>query len=152
MTSDPYEPPGVDPDPECTDDTPVPPIVLEHLRCTRPWVKFCSLAGYITSGFLILIAFITLRSVTTRFPLHTVFLASGFFLVLAILFIIPSLWLSRYEKSITRLTVSNRIEDLEMAISYQRAFWKQMGIMILLMLIIYLITIAFSAIALLSNR
>ena len=72
--------------------------------------------------------------------------------MLAILFFIPSLWLSRYEKSITRLTVSHRIEDLELAIAHQRAFWKQMAMMILVMLVIYLITIAISAVVLLSSR
>jgi len=152
MTSDPYEPPTVDPDPDCEDHTPPPPVVVEHLHQTRPWVKFCSLAGYITSGFLILIAILTLRGMLGRFSIQSMILLGGFYLVLAILFIIPSLWLSRYEKAITRLEISNRLEDLEQAIAHQRAFWRQMAIMILLMLVIYLITIAFSAIVLLSSR
>lgn len=75
-----------------------------------------------------------------------------FYLILAGLFIIPSLRLSKYERSITRLVISNRIEDLEQAIAHQRTFWKQMGIMILIMLVLYLITIALSAIILLSGK
>ena len=155
MSSDPYDPPTVDPERSYTDTppaTPAPPVVVEHLRCTRPWVKFCSLAGYITSDFLILIAVLTLQGMLGRFSAPYVLLLGGFYLVLAVLFIIPSLWLSRYEKSITRLTVSHNIEDLEQAIAHQRAFWKQMAMMILVILLIYLITIAFSAIALLSSR
>lgn len=150
MSSDPYQPPSANPDLDCTDNNPVPAVVVEHLRCTRPWVKFCSLAGYITSGFLILIALITLRAMSGRFPPHYLLFLGLFFLILAVLFLIPSLWLSRYEKSIIRLSVTNRIEDLEQSIAHQRAFWKQMAIMILFVLLMYLITIAFSAIKLLS--
>ncbi len=152
MPSDPYETPSVDPDPDCGDHSDAPPVVVEHLRRTRPWVKFCSLAGYITSGFLILIAVFTLRGMLDKYSLPTLILLGSFYLILAILFLIPSLWLSRYEKSITRLDVSNRLEDLEQAIAHQRAFWRQMAIMILLILVIYLITIAFSAVVLLSSR
>ncbi len=152
MLGDPYQPPNANPDRNCADDSPVSAVVVEHLRGTRPWVRFCSLAGYITSGFLILIALITLRAMAGRFPVHHLLLLGLFFLILAVLFLIPSLWLSRYEKSITRLTVSNRIEDLEQSIAHQRAFWKQMAIMILVVLVIYLITIAFSAIKLLSSH
>ena len=149
---DPYQAPSTDPDPDYTDTSPAPAVVVEHLRHPRPWVKFCSLAGYITSGFLVLIGILTLRGMFGNFSLPTIILLGSFYLVLALLFTIPSLWLSRYEKSITRLLVSNHIEDLEMATSHQRAFWRQMAIMILLILLIYLVTIAFSAIVLLSQK
>jgi len=156
MTSDPYEPPAADPALGISRDgsmsTNAPPVVVEHLIRTRPWVKFCSLAGFIASGFLILIGLLTLRRMIEQLPPHYLLLLGGFYLILAILFIIPSLWLSRYEKSITRLQISRHIADLEQAIAYQRIFWRHMAIMILIMLFIYLLTIAFSAIALLSTR
>lgn len=152
MSNDPYEPPAVDPDPDIQGTIDAPPIVVEHLRCTRPWVKFCSLAGYITSGFLILIAAVTVRGMMGRYSMLAMILIGSFYLILAILFTIPSMRLSRYEKSITLLEVSHRLDDLEQAIAHQRAFWRQMAIMILLMLVIYLITIGFSAIVILSSR
>jgi len=156
MSTDPYEPPAVNPDSllDSLQDqqTQVPLLVVEHLRCTRPWVKFCSLAGYITSVFLIIIAVFTLRSMIGKWPMSQTMLLGGFYLILALLFIIPSLYLSRYEKSITHLTVSMRIEDLEQALADQRSFWKQMAMMILLLLVLYLLTIAYSAIVLLSGR
>ncbi|MFK7909023.1 MAG: hypothetical protein AB8F34_00315 [Akkermansiaceae bacterium] len=129
-----------------------PPVVVEHLRGTRPWVKFCSLSGYITALFVIIIDVITIRKMLGHFHDHQIILLGVFYLILAILFIIPSIRLSRYEKSITRLTVSNRIEDLEQAIAHQRAFWKQMGIMILITMVLYLITIGLSAVILLSGK
>lgn len=151
MSTDPYQPPASSPDFHEKEAVAIPPLAIEHLRCTRPWVKFCSIAGYVTSGFLIVIAMISLFRMVDQLPLIHEILLGGFYLVLAILFFIPSFHLSRYEKSITHLTVSNRVEDLEQALADQRAFWKQMAIMILLLLIMYMLTISFSAIMLLSS-
>ena len=95
---------------------------------------------------------IVIRKMHPHYPYHQTLLFAVFYLVLAILFIIPSLRLSKYEKSITRLSVSNRIEDLEQAIAHQRTFWKQMGVMILILLTLYLVTIALSAIILLTGK
>ena len=155
MTENPYETPHTETTAEVHDGTEknqVPPVVLEHLRGTRPWVKFCSLSGYITALFIITVDFIVVSKMHPHYPQHQTILLAVFYLVLAILFIIPSLRLSKYEKSITRLSVSNRIEDLEQAIAHQRTFWKQMGIMILILLVLYLVTIAMSAIVLLTGK
>ncbi|BDS05444.1 hypothetical protein NT6N_04840 [Oceaniferula spumae] len=162
MNEDPYSPPSDKPvddtmiDPwtaaKPVEPTDAPDLVVEHLRCTRPWVKFCSLAGYITAGFSVAIALFTMRKMLGHFSLLHVLLLGSFYFILAVLFIIPSLRLSRYERSITRLVVSNQIEDLEQAIAHQRTFWKLMGIMILIMLVLYLVTIAISAIVLLSGK
>lgn len=137
---------------EAAAQTAVAPLVAEHLRGTRPWVKFCSIAGYVTSGFLVLIALFTLRGLIGSPQLLKPILFSGFYVILALLFIIPSRSLSRYEKSITHLNISHQIEDLEQALADQRTFWKHTAIMIILLLIIYLLSIAFSAIVLLSGR
>ena len=155
MTDNPYESPAVDvtaPAEDVAEKNQVPPVVLAHLRGTRPWVKFCSLSGYITAVFIIIVDFIVVRKIYSHLPQHQTLLFALFYLVLAILFIIPSLRLSKYEKSITRLSVSNHIEDLEQAIAHQRMFWKQMGIMILILFILYLVTIGLSAIVLLTSK
>ena len=155
MTTNPYQPPTSNRgiyalNEDVTHD--VSPVILEHMRATRPWVRFCSLAGYITALFIIVVNLITVRKMIGSFPLYQIILLSSFYLIMATLFIIPSFRLPRYEKSITRLIISNRIEDLEQAIAHQRTFWRQMGIMILMILIIYLFTLTFSAIAILSSK
>lgn len=122
----------------------VPPLVIEHLKRTRPWAQFCSIAGYVTSLFLLVIASIMVYHMAEQIPpIHTLLLA-GFYLILAVLFLIPSRYLSRYEKSITHLSVSHELTDLEQALADQQAFWKQIAIMILFILTIYLITISYS--------
>ena len=155
MISNPYESPSADaglPMKNSKEKDNAPPVVVEHLRGTRPWVKFCSLSGYITALFIIVIDVITIRQMLGYFQNYQIVLLGIFYLILASLFVIPSARLSKYEKSITRLTVSNRIEDLEQAIAHQRAFWKQMGIMILITMTLYLFSIGFSAVILLSGK
>ena len=153
MSADPYQPPEAHPENQPIGaSSVVPPLVVEHLRCTRPWVRFCSLAGYVTSAFLILIAVFTIRRMLGNWPIHQTLLLGGFYLVLALLFTIPSRYLSRYEKSITHLMISHHLEDLEQALADQRSFWKQMAMMILLLMLFYLLTIAYSAIILLAGR
>jgi len=156
MTNDPYEPPHADPtlqsSPDTSEPQDAPPVVVEHLIHTRPWVKFCSISGYIASAFLMVIGSVTVLSMNGAAPLQDQLLLGGTYLIMAALFLIPSIWLSNYAKSITRLQKSNGIEDLEQAIAHQRTFWRQMAIMILILLFIYLLTIAFSAFAILSTR
>ena len=155
MTENIYETPNTDvgiPVRNQANKKEVPPIVMEHLRGTRPWVQFCSLAGYTTALFIIVIDFIIIRKMLGVYPPYQILLLATFYIILAILFVIPSIWLSRYEKSITRLNISQRIEDLEQTIAYQRTFWKQMSIMILFLLILYLITIGSSALILLAEK
>ena len=156
MTGDPYDPPAADPTPASASDptgTPgAPPVVVEHLVHTRPWVKFCSLAGYVASVFFIAIGCFSLLGMMRQSSLLDKLLLGGSYMIMAILFFIPSIWLSVYAKSITRLQLSNRIEDLEQAIAYQRSFWRQIALMILIILSIYVVSIAFAAIVLLSSH
>ncbi|NWK54565.1 hypothetical protein HW115_03010 [Verrucomicrobiaceae bacterium N1E253] len=152
MANDPYQPPSTPPLASATQPQEVPLLVIQHLHGTRPWVRFCSLAGYVAAVFLLLIGALTIHRMLNISPLSHLILLAGFFIILALLFAIPCYYLSRYEKSITHLHVSHQLEDLEQALADQRAFWRQMAIMILIILIIYLITIALSAILLLARQ
>ena len=151
----PYTPPESEYEPSLTDDLEektAPPIAIEHLRGTRPWVRFCSIAGYVTSLFILIISIILTVKVTVFLPTHNTILLGSFYIVLGLLFLIPSIRLSQYERSITRLIVTSRTEDLEQALAHQRAFWKQMAIMILILTVLYLITVTLSALMILSGR
>ncbi|MGB0993280.1 MAG: hypothetical protein ACPG32_12545 [Akkermansiaceae bacterium] len=152
VNDDLYQTPSSDPSVECRTKREVSSVVIEHLRCTRPWVKFCSLAGFITALFILVVAAITVMKMLNHYPPMKCYLLGAFYIVLAVLFTLPSLLLSKYERTITRLLISERTEDLEQAISHQRTFWKQMGLIILIILILFLVTISLSAIVLLTEK
>ena len=152
MLSDtPYEPPQADPETPFEDSTPVSDVLVEHLRKTRPWVKFCSIVGIVMSFFLLIIALLTLLYTPQIIAETQVYLLSGFYFTLAALFVIPSIKLSHYEKAITRLLITKSGEDIEIAIAHQMIFWKQVALMIFLIFIIYLITVTFSTITLIQQ-
>jgi len=62
------------------------------------------------------------------------------YLVLSLLYLIPSIKLWKYGSAIYRLLSTNSIADLENAMEQQRSFWKFVGIMIIIMLAIMAVT------------
>jgi len=147
-SDDPYSPPLVNLELNCGERETAPILVVEHLKHTRPWVKFCSIIGFTTSFSLVLIGSLMgfVVSESLNYPIN--YLLGLFYFILAVLFMIPSIKLSHYEKSITKLAITHDLEDLELAIAHQRAFWKHVAIMIFIITAIYLVTITFSTIAL----
>ena len=156
MSHDPYTTSAIDPALDTTTDELAPSVAVEHLKHTRPWVKFCSIIGIFTSISLLIIgSLMTLKSSSTSTEVIPTqlsdYLLAVFYFILATLILIPSIRLSRYEKSITRLIITQNLADLELAIAHQRAFWKQLAIMITLIMLIYMITLSFSTMVLLKS-
>lgn len=150
MSDDPYVPPFVDPVLNNTEKEAAPFVIVEHLRYTRPWVKFCSIIGFTTSLSLICIGALMLFIGSETITAPNNYLLGSFYLILSILFMIPSIKLSHYEKAITKLIITKDLEDLELAIAHQRTFWKNIAIMIFIIMAIYLVTISFSTIILIK--
>ena len=116
--------------------------VIDALAATRPWVRLCSVLGFIGAGFMILAALAimvtgTVGALSSRdavpfagFPIIIGF----FYLVMAALYLVPSLKLWKYGSAIVRLMSSNAVADLEAALDQQRGFWKFVGIMMIIMI------------------
>ena len=64
----------------------------------------------------------------------------GFFYVLmAFLYIYPTLKIWKFGTAIGKLVQSGSSADLENALDQQRRFWKFIGIMMIIMLVVYLV-------------
>jgi hypothetical protein len=59
------------------------------------------------------------------------------YVVMTLLYFVPSLHLGHYASSIGRLVQSGTEDDLEEALGRQRAFWKFVGIMVIVMICLY---------------
>lgn len=151
MPNNPYTSPSVNPELDDQELKTAPPILVEHLRHTRPWVKFCSLVGLVNASALACIGLFILVVTFKNVAIQNNYLLVAFYIILSILFLIPSIGLSRYEKAITRLVITQELTDLEVALFHQRAFWKNIAIMILIIMIIYLVTIVFSTTVLIKH-
>jgi hypothetical protein len=61
------------------------------------------------------------------------------YLVLALLYIFPALYLLKYSSSIGRFVGSGRAGDLEDALQQQRKFWKFVGVLAIVMMVMFVL-------------
>jgi hypothetical protein len=54
---------------------------------------------------------------------------SCFYVLVALLYFFPAMYLYRYASGIARLREAGRVDDLDAALDAQRAFWKFVGIL-----------------------
>jgi hypothetical protein len=118
---------------------------VEHLRRTKPWVRFMGVLGAIMMGFMVL------------FGLAMAVVGGGFFhyfgglparigmaalyIVLALLYLPPVIYLNRYASRIGDLLSDNSPQSLEEALLAQKSFWKYIGLFTLIVMCIYLVVI-----------
>lgn len=117
--------------------------VLESLRQTRPWVLFLGVLGIIAAVLLVLVAIGMMA-----FGLIPNAGAAGMppgmgvglgivYLIMAILYIAPSIYLIRYAGHIKTLLASPSTVALEQALQAQKSFWRFVGICMLLVVALY---------------
>jgi hypothetical protein len=123
------------------------PAAMEMLRQTKPWVRFIAILGFIVTGFIVLGALIMLilgaggiasggrgGGAAAGFGLFIALV----YLLMAALYFFPSLFLNRYASHINALLSNRREDSLEAALAAQKAFWRLVGIIVLVVLCIYL--------------
>ena len=117
------------------------PGILQALAGTKPWVRFCSVMGFICTGFMVLFSGLMLVSsllVGTMAPKGSVGLGGinagigVIYLLLAVLYLFPSIKLWKFGTSILSLMMSNSVADLDQAMEQQRGFWKFVAIMMII--------------------
>lgn len=141
-----YDTPGI---PQQTGVT-ATAATLDHLRRTKPWVRFISVMCFI-GGALLLVAGFLFAVIGSSIPglgnagLRGVtgVLLGGVYLLLALLYIFPGLYLWRYADAIASLIRSPQSLALEEAMRNQASFWRLVGILTAIVVTLYLIFFAF---------
>lgn len=124
--------------------------IVEQLKKTRPWVLLISIMGFI---FTALMAIVTLMiffgggsamlSGAAGIPAGSGAMVMGMgvmYLIMTILYFVISLYLYKYAGGIKRFVATGTAQDMEVALKQQASFWKIVGILTLITLVI---TIAF---------
>jgi hypothetical protein len=123
---------------------------VQALKETRPWVKFLAVLGMIGTVLMLLGGIGGLAAFTFAASGSSglgpwgpgmVALMAVLYLAMALLYIYPILKLFKYSGAITRLSQSGSVRDLEDALGQQKSFWKFIGILTLIMVVIYLVFI-----------
>ena len=129
--------------------------MLDSLRRTRPWVIFLAILGFILTAFMILggiwmfAAFSLIDAMPGQQPLPRVFgPALGFgigaveIVAAVFMYLLPCIILFRYGSAIGRMVPGNIQVAVEDALARQKSFWKYLGILMIVLLVVYVLLIA----------
>lgn len=135
---------------------------VNQLVRTRKWVKLCSVIGFIGAAFLLLACVGMLlaggtvgtssRSLGNMYGGGVMVGVALMYGVMAFFYIYPSVRLWQYASSISRLEQSMSSHDLEIALNYQRSFWKYVGIIVTIGICLYALVIIIAMIGAASMR
>lgn len=122
--------------------------MLLSLRRTKPWVRVMSVIGFISVGFMAITGAFNISSMfraESGLPFMPMIFMGVLNILMALLYLLPSLYLFKFASSLGCLLDGGGADDLEEALSHQKAFWKFVGILTLVLLGIALsgITAAF---------
>ena len=119
--------------------------IKKSLRATRPWTRLLSVLGFIGTVLTILAG--TAMIVGKEFiPMSEkappLAFMGIFYIVASVFYLIPSIWLSKYSSAITAFLDAGDALDLGQAIAYQKSFWKFVGILALVSVVMAVLGIA----------
>ncbi len=113
---------------------------IEYLRKTKPWVRFMAVLGMIAMALMVLGGlgmailgggFFRYMGMMARIGM------AALYLVLALLYLPPVLFLNRYASRIADLVEDRSAASLEEALRAQKSFWKYIGMFTLITMCIY---------------
>ena len=127
----------------------------KFLNQTRPWARFLSIMVFIGAAFTLLgaltVMLVTMTGSLFNAEIGTFGLAPGegliiglLYLVMAVLYLPPGIFLSRYASAIKALESIPTSQALERALKYQKSFWRYVGVITVISLIVMAAFIAFS--------
>jgi hypothetical protein len=140
-------------------DIPLTSTAKQYLDQTRPWVKFMSIMIFISSAVMIVAAILMVTvGLGPRFipqgqgRLGSIgamgfignLAAAFFYILLAILYVVPGVFLWRFAGAIKILEMSRSPQALEEALGNQKSFWRYVGILTIVGLIFAAALIAMS--------
>ena len=113
--------------------------MIDSMRSTRPWTMFLSVLGFISVGFMILAGMIMMvvgSVVAEKFDGFPAVLMGIMYIFMSFFYLVPSIYLFRYSSAIGRFLDSMAAAEMESALSYQKSFWKFVGIVVIIMFIV----------------
>lgn len=136
-----YATPNADLKPQLTDIS----DLLSPLLSTKPWVRLCSIVGFIFGALsifggvgLIAAGSASSSSLGMGMPMGGL---GAIYLIFGALYFIPSVFLFKYASAISLAESSNSMVDVTDALKYQKSFWKFAGIVVLLMIVLFVLGI-----------
>lgn len=122
--------------------------IIEELRMTRPWVRLIGILGMlgvvlmcIGGAFLVVGGLAAAGQGGGAAGIASLTGIGLMYFVFAFLYAYPCWKLMKYGTAISNLESSGRLEDVEVALAEQRGFWRFLGILTAIVLILYLMVL-----------
>ncbi len=137
---------------------PQAPLVVDdqlksYIRNTVKWAKFLAVVGFVITAFIVIMAFSMGSLMTTLSQIESIPRFGGtvaitiFYLIIALLYFIPCLFLYRFAKRTREAVDGDSQEQLLSGFDHLNRFFKFVGILTL----IYLIIMALVVIAVIAG-
>jgi len=118
----------------------ITPTITRALAENRPWVMFLSILGFLTGGVVSLMGmFMGLAAVMSGE--FIVSIAAAFYVFIAFLYVMASYYLFTYSSKISAFMRGKSTADLENALVAQKSFWKLVGIVTAVCVVLNLLMI-----------
>ncbi len=120
-------------------NVPVTPLMVEHLRATKPWVRLISVVMFIFAGLIFLGGFLMLFMSSSSGMRGYGFgpLVGIIYFVMGGVYLFPAYFLHQYASSIQDLLRGGGDSAMENALESQKSFWRFSGILTLIIICIY---------------
>lgn len=118
--------------------------IMNSLRATKPWTRLLSILGFIGTGLTVIVG---LGIILGRdfLPMPTdappLIFVGVFYILTSALYLVPSIWLSKYSSAIASFLKGGDSVQLGNAIAYQKSFWKFVGILVLVSIVFMIVGI-----------
>lgn len=141
-----YAPPRSDVDDVTPRGQGVTHDMIAALRGTKGWVLLIGILTLIGAIFMVLAALSMLLggafigAAGGNAPSSTMIAGMGLvYLVMAITYVFPAWYLLKYSSAIGRFVGSGTSGDLEDALQQQRKFWKFVGVLAIVMMVVFVL-------------
>lgn len=112
--------------------------VIDALKRTKPWATFLGVVSTLSCAFCFAFGIVAMS--TTMLEKLQLPSALGIaYVALGLVMLFPSVQLVRYGSSIAKLVGDGTMRSLEVALDRQRGYWRFVGYVVLVSLVLYLL-------------
>jgi hypothetical protein len=129
----------------------ITPLMVDHLRNARPWIRFLSVMCFVGAGFMILAAglmflggMVGLAASKSRTPGSEALvgpIGGVFYFLMSGVYVLPGVLMHRIANAIDGFVTMPSSSSLEDALDKNRSYWKVCGIMALITIAFMMLTI-----------
>ena len=133
-------------------NVPVTPLMVDHLRATKPWVRLISVIMFISVGLMFLggLAMMFMPSPAGMRGFGFGPIVGIFYFIIGGLYLAPAYFLHQYASSIQDFLQGGGDSAMETALGSQKSFWRFTGILTLVIICLYALIFLFAILGAMS--